>query len=361
MNRRPIVFVRIALAVVMLAVLAPRAAARGGTTAGDRPTVGVAIVPRTGGFADGSERSLFQVMGQISWIDHVHGASTPADILRILATYRRSARKVDPLILGGHGPEPGNDYPGILLGSARLGPEHVDRTLLMSQLIRLEKELANLERAERRQRNPAVSRRIGMVRQDIRARRNQLDALDGIGDVMAPKGTIWLYNCNALQGPNGFRFATELGKTLFGRMGGQVIGSRTNVGLGNDVTRFVADMRGKNWSVSGSWRRIAIAPIYLWPAPRDHAWSRLTAADWDRKKAWFHIRSATSTTRVYKTGGGLSIARTGNRLELFDAWLYGRWNHMVDKGPVPEDPKYKWFEVWESDRDRSRAKFWFPE
>ena len=34
---------------------------------------------------------------------------------------------------------------------------------------------------------------------------------------------------------------------------------------------------------------------------------------------------------------------------------------MVDKGPVPEDPKYKWFEVWESDRDRSRAKFWFPE
>jgi hypothetical protein len=208
-----------ALRLTAVFVLAGAAVAVGaGRAEGASPAkFGVGFVPYTEG-GDASEQLLFKAMGELPQVDRVYGADDSLHLFRTLLKLRDSGRKIDYLVIAGHG---SGETPGVKFAKDDMIPEEVslawNRNYLTSAVAALK--------------NPGDSKHAQYLKKEIADTRLRIAFLESISDVMAKDAVVVLINCSAARTNKGKEFVRDFGDVLLGRRGGHIIASERDIVL----------------------------------------------------------------------------------------------------------------------------------
>lgn len=177
---------------------------------------GVGFVPFMAG-GDEVEQRIFRAVGELTEVDEIFAIENPDHMLETLGKLRRQGRKLDFLVIAGHGSK--ND-PSVGFAQTELLPKHVD-------LKRAQDELARAK---------AILARPGLTTAQKVAAQKQVDELqkpvnllEQVPGVMKPGALVLLLNCSPIASQNGIRMVNDLGKLLLGVGGGRIIASKADV------------------------------------------------------------------------------------------------------------------------------------
>ncbi len=279
---------------------------------------GIGMVPKMdGGYffwdattnADNIERMLYRTVGDIPEVDRLYVINDSEHLLQTLVKLKKAGRKVDYLVLAGHG---SRDTPGLKWGKDDMTPEELD----------LEWNRVQLRVAEGLVKDPSKST---MTPAEIRQRRNELAArvilLESAGDTFAPNATVLLINCSAAATEKGQQYVKAMGQSFLGKNGGSITASRKDIKLYEadwwlkGIGFLIRQWRIPSWNetlVWGDWvtTRIAPASARRWELAE-------TIVDPDKKNGRHESKNGSgevvsSDTYAFST---TALAIQGTRLE----------------------------------------------
>lgn len=177
---------------------------------------GVGFVPFMAG-GDQVEQRMFRTVGELGEVDEMFAIENGNHMLETLGKLRRQGRKLDFLVIAGHGAK--ND-PAIGFAQEELLPKHVD-------LKRMQEELAKAKSILARSNLTAAQRATAKAKvEELQAPVNLLEQVPG---VMKPGAVVILLNCSPLASEAGTKFVKDLGKLLLSPGGGRIIASKSDV------------------------------------------------------------------------------------------------------------------------------------
>lgn len=187
--------------------------------------IGVGMVPYLNG-GDDAEQGMHNVVGQFPQVKMMFNPETPGDMFATLKKLKKAGKKVDFLVIAGHGSKA---TPGVTLAGGDVTPGDVD----------LPGMRAKRAIAERAVNDPATKDKAG-AKKSLAAINQQIDDLEAVAEVMAPGATVVLINCSPAATDAGQAFVKNLGEVLIGKNGGVVVASKSDVQIGQ--VRSVANL-----------------------------------------------------------------------------------------------------------------------
>lgn len=216
---------------------------------------GVGFVPFMAG-GDQVEQRIFRTVGELGEVDEMFAIENGKHMLETLGKLRRQGRKLDFLVIAGHGAK--ND-PGIGFAKEELLPKHVDLKRAQDELAKAKAILArpNLTPAQR-----------AIAKQKVAELQAPVDLLEQVPGVMKPGAVVLLLNCSPLGSEEGTKFVKDLGKLLLSPGGGRIIASKSDVAflevedLWDQAAHYFKNGGVKAWGdsfVGGDWE-VGVCP-----------------------------------------------------------------------------------------------------
>lgn len=213
--------------------------------------LGVAILPVAG---DSAEQSLHQAAGENPKIDYVHQVTSDAELFQVLGKYARHGKKIDYLIIGGHGGlTKQGQYAGLKLGKE----SNLNRTDVDLPNIRQIVSKANAAlRSWKDDGTSATFNRKKSNEKLVREYGYRLKLLTAAGGACARGARIFLYNCNAMDVAEGREMVQSLGEVLLGKEGGTILAAsgKVHINWGGLWNIYHSD----DFRVSADWHKIKI-------------------------------------------------------------------------------------------------------
>lgn len=203
----------------------------GSPAAGQAGDYGVFLAPAGTGPGDPAGPAalgLADSMREMGLVHQVVTVGSRDDFFQAMRRLAAAGRKVDVLVIAGHG---ARGDPGISFGEGSdggLGPSDLDVRTLRA-------EIQDLKRGQKRQQALGTG---AAVDDQIRQARTRIRDIKALGEALNPGARILLINCDTTSSARGAEFVDQLGYALLPH-GGRVIASR--------VRTAVTDQRGWSW------------------------------------------------------------------------------------------------------------------